>query len=106
MRRALVENAERLTDELLRIATTASSDADRLRAIEMLTSRVLGKPTERTEVVLDADDAIARIDSLSRDELIALGRQMGSHELLARYLPALEEAAEIVDVEDGPLPGQ
>lgn len=46
----IAPHIEALADELLRIALTAEKDSDRLRAIETILTRLLGKPVE--EVVL------------------------------------------------------
>lgn len=71
-RAALVLHAEQLAGELVRIATSGESDADRLRAIEALSSRVLGKPTEKVEHTVSIPRTVEELEQLSDAELDAI----------------------------------
>jgi hypothetical protein len=67
-RDVLLRNAEDYARRLDRIIRDGS-DSDSLRALEQLTSRVLGKPKETIENVTEKPAELARLDELSDEEL-------------------------------------
>jgi hypothetical protein len=91
-RDALVAHAEELAARLLDIATNGS-DADALRAIEALNSRVLGRPTERIEVDASVPDSVEAIRRMSSAERQALLVQLEQGAGLAQVLPMLRKGA-------------
>lgn len=72
--RKLVENAEAYADRLHTIALTGDA-SESLRAIEQLTSRVLGKPKEHVEQVEVPAD-LAAIREMDEEQLTALWYQL------------------------------
>lgn len=70
---ALNAHAAEMADRLIKIATDpTSSDADALRAIEALNSRVLGKPKETVETTVGKPELVTDLEKLSTEELWAL----------------------------------
>ena len=68
---ALNAHAEAMSERLVKIATDqASSDADALRAIEALNSRVLGRPRELLETVTKPEE-VQRMEEMTDAELWA-----------------------------------
>ena len=70
--RNAADYAERL-DKIIR----DGNDGDALRALEQLTSRVLGKPKEIVETVTDKPAELARLEDLSDEELWEAFRNAG-----------------------------
>lgn len=76
---------------------------DRVRAAEMLLSRVWGKPKETTVHEVELPEDFQTLRSMSIEDLATLYRQLGGDGALAQLLPAQPELAEVVAIEDGPL---
>jgi len=72
---ALVDNAEALVARLLAIALKGEDDGAALRAIEQLTSRVLGKPKETVETH-ERPDELKKIAEMTPQERDALWREL------------------------------
>jgi hypothetical protein len=69
-------------------------DADALRAIEAMLSRVCGRPTERVETVeVREPETVEQLRAMSVDERAALIRPLQAQGRLAPLLPGTIEAA-------------
>ena len=70
-REALYANAEEIANRLAEIAMHGEP-SEAIRAAEVLTSRVLGKPTDRHEVVAKVPETLQELEGMSRAELEAI----------------------------------
>lgn len=73
-RDALRVNAEKLSARLLEIAANGN-DSDSLRAIEQLTSRVMGKPKDHVELETKAPAVLADLAAMTQEERLAFIRE-------------------------------
>ncbi len=103
----LVDMVEELQTEMREAYAAAirgdDGALDRVRAAEMLLSRVWGKPKETTVVEVELPEDFQALRQMSVRDLAQLYRQLDGDGALAQLLPADEELAQVVAVQDEPL---